>query len=138
VEQVLEEMRRDQEQYFRDYEKELKFLALEIAGKVLRKIVSENGAEMAELVKGAVSSIKNAEWIQVEVSDRLVTLVHQLRRDFASQEGNRRVEVVPKEEMPADSCVIRTPMGVLDASVPAQMENLRAVFEKLDQEPGQD
>ena len=130
VDRALEEMREQQRRYFEDYERELKYLALDIAGKIMGKALSADSTELAALVRQAVATVKNVDWIQVEVSDRLVTLIHQLRKEFARENG-KQIEVVPKS-IPPDSCVVHTSEGILDASVPRQLENLRSLFEKMD------
>lgn len=133
VEEAMSEMQASQNSFFEEYEKELKYLALDIAQKVMQKTLSENSTELGELVRQAVGTIKGADWIQVEISDRLVTLIHQLRKEFASQQGIKSVELVPKA-MPGDRCVIRTSEGVTDASIPTQLDNLRQVFQKMDEQ----
>ena len=130
VDRALEEMREQQRRYFEDYERELKYLALDIAGKIMGKALSADSTELAALVRQAVATVKNVDWIQVEVSDHLVTLIHQLRKEFARENG-KQIEVVPKS-IPPDSCVVHTSEGILDASVPRQLENLRSLFEKMD------
>lgn len=131
ADRALGEMQARQEQYFAEYERELKYTALDIAAKVLHRTLAENSTELADLVREAVASVKNVEWIQVEVSDRLVTLIHQLRKEYAAQD--KQVEIVPRPLAP-DSCLVHTDQGVVDASVPQQLDNLRQLFEKMDQD----
>lgn len=128
--QTLGAMQARQQQYFEEYERELKYTALDIAAKVMHKTLSEDSTKLADLVREAVSSVKNVEWIQVEVSDRLVTLIHQLRKEYSAQE--KAVEILPRT-MPPDSCLVHTDQGVVDASIPEQLGNLRQLFEKMDQ-----
>lgn len=130
VDEVLDELGRRQTDYLQRYCRELGSLAADVASKVLAKRIAADDTELVELVRRAVSSVKNAEWISVEVSDKLTGLVERLQEEFSSPSYGGRVEVAPRP-MPPDGCVLRTPEGTVDASVPTQMGNLRAAFEQL-------
>lgn len=133
VDKLLDTVRDELEIYFENCEQQLKYLAIEIAEKVLHTHISENGTALAELVKDAVGSVKNVEWISVEVSDKLVVLIHKLRKEFPAGEISKNIEVRPKD-IPIDSCIVKTNEGIIDASVSTQLANLREIFEELDEQ----
>ena len=124
---MMDRMQNEQEQYFEKYAKELRFLALEIAGKVLDKRIAEDDEELMDLVRQAVSSVKNAEWISVEISENLPGLVSRLSEEFSDKAYGNKVEVQTRD-IPSGSCIIHTPDGVVDASVETQLENLKGIF----------
>lgn len=130
VETVLDEMQQRQREFIQQYEQDLRFLAVDIAEKVLRKHISENETEMVEMVKQAVSTVKSAEWISVEVSDKLPKLVEQLKTEFAVQAGEKKIEV-SAQDTELGSCVLNMPGSIVDVSLSAQLDNLRDVFREL-------
>ena len=131
VKRTLDDMQQRQHSYFLDYQKELRFLALDIAAKVVGATIESNETAMADLVRQAVSAVKGADWITVEVSDRLVELIGQLTEEFSIQYPSRQIEVMGSN-IPHDSCIIKTSDGIVDASIPVQLQNLQDIFSDMD------
>lgn len=121
----------EQAGFMAEYEYNLKWLAWEIASKVLGRKLEEDETELCSLVKMAVASVKNAAWITVEVSDKMSGLIEQLTKEFRRL-GDDRVEV-RGISAPDDTCIIDTPDGLIDASVYSQLENLRIYFANEDE-----
>lgn len=107
-----------------EYEQQLKWLAIEIASKVLAKKVAQDDAEMTEMVEKAVQSVKNESWIRIEVAQEMTGLIDRLTSLF---DGNDAVSISP---VPAEAGTvhIETPSGVVDASLRTQLANLREYF----------
>ena len=112
LDRLMERLQADQSEFLRQYEEGLSALALEIAQRLLK----------------AVSTVKNAEWISVQVSDRLPGLAEELKAELAGRPGFPPVDVLAADAGPG-SCVVHTPEGIVDASVPVQLENLKGLFE---------
>lgn len=132
VNELLDRLQSQQAEYFAQYERQLSLLAVDIAEKTLNKSVGEHEDEMKSLIAQAVSSIRNVDWISVEVSDRLPGLVRWLESELGAQNGARRCEVNARD-LPPGACVIYTPEGVVDASVSVQLENLRNLFSRMNE-----
>lgn len=122
----------EQAGFMAEYEYNLKWLAWEIASKVLGRKLDEDETELVSLVKMAVASVKNAEWITVEVSEKMTALLETLEREFRRL-GDDRVEI-RGISAPIGTCIIDTPDGLIDASVYSQLENLRIYFANEDNE----
>ncbi len=118
--QTLDQMRAHQQEFIHQYEQNLRLLSVDIAEKILNKRIADDGTDLLELVRQAVSSIKNAEWIEVEVSDKLPALVER-----------PQVDVVVRD-LPPGGCTVHTPEAIVDASVPVQLANLREIFADID------
>lgn len=116
----------EQAGFMAEYEYNLKWLAWEIASKVLGRKIEEDETEMLSLVKTAVSSVKNAQWITVEISDKMTKLIDLLTRTVRKS-GEERIDV-RGITAPTGTCIIDTPDGLVDASVYKQLENLRIYF----------
>ena len=107
-----------------EFEEQMKWLAIEIASKVLAKKVADDDSEMLEMVQKAVQSVRAEPWIRVEVASEMTRLIDGLT---ALWDGQPQVEVsaVPAEP---GTVHIETPTGVVDASLRTQLENLREYF----------
>ena len=128
LDRLMGQLQKDQAEFLRQYEEGLSALALEIAQKLLDESILQHKELMKPLVQKAVSTVKNAEWISVQVSDRLPGLAEELKAELAGRPGFPPVDVLAADAAPG-SCVVHTPEGVVDASVPVQLENLKSVFE---------
>lgn len=126
VDFLLEDLQKQQQSFLQQYEDGLFSLALEIAEKVVRTSIPQHEELMIPLVREAVSAVKNADWIGVEVSDQLPKLVEALQQEFAAWKSTQ----VSAAELPVDGCLVNTPDGVVDASASVQLENLKVLFEK--------
>lgn len=128
LDRLMDQLRRDQDDFLRQYQEGLFALSLEIAQKVLDEAVMADAALMRPLVQKAVASVKNAEWISVQVSSRLPGLVEALKKDLAGRPDLPRTDV-EAAELPPGGCVVQTPEGIIDASVDTQLNNLAALAE---------
>lgn len=125
----------DHEGYMQEYEHELKGFAVDIAEKVLTIKIGADSLILEKLVAQAVRSVRGADWISVEVSDKLPELVEHLERELAHKDfGSTRVEVAGVDLPPGD-VVLQTSEGVVDASVSTQLRSLREMFQEMDQQP---
>lgn len=128
LDRLMARLQEDQTAFLRQYEEGLAALSLEIAQKVLDEAVMADGTLMRPLVQKAVSSVKNAEWISVEVSSRLPGLVEELKKELAKRPDLPRLDV-SAADMPPGGCRVQTPEGVVDASVSTQLGNLKGLFD---------
>lgn len=93
TEGLLNQLAQQQRQYFIRYEKALPDLALEIAGKVMEHAIQTDPLVLEPLVQRAVAQVKNAEWLEVQVSQQLPELAQELRKELQEWTDARHVEV---------------------------------------------
>lgn len=129
--ETLEALREEHQDYMKLYELELRGFALDIASSIMQKRISEYGADIADMIKHAVNSVKDADWITVEISGRLPQLMVVLQKELEDGNGKGSIEIVAKD-MAVDACIIRTPDGTIDASITTQLENLKEYFKQVD------
>lgn len=127
IELAVGRLEGEQSGFIAEYESDLKWLALEIASKVLNKKLEQDDTEMLELVKVAVDSIKNAEWIAIEISEQMTGLLSRLHAELEKGNACPQVDILSRP-VPIGTCMIDTPSGMIDASVFTQIENLRDYF----------
>lgn len=127
VNALLEELQQQQQSFLRQYEEGLFAVSLDIVRKVLGTSIPQHEELMIPLVREAVSTVKNASWISVQVSNRLPGLIETLKKELAAWQGVQQLEV-SGADLPEDGCVVHTSYGVVDASVSEQLQNLEAIF----------
>lgn len=127
VDALMEELQRQQQSFLQQYEEGLFAVSLDIVRKVLGASIPQHEELMIPLVREAVSTVKNASWISVQVSSRLPGLIEALKRELAAWQAVQQLEV-SGADLPEDGCVVHTSYGVVDASVSEQLKNLEAIF----------
>ncbi len=125
---AIQQIELENVQYMHLYEEELKNLAVDVASRILRKRITPDGHEMADLVKAAINSVKDADWITAELSERMPGLLSFLESEL--RESRINVEIIAKD-LPEDACMIKTSDGNIDASVTTQLRNVKEYFEQI-------
>lgn len=126
----IEQMKKDEEEYFKEYEKQLKYVALEMAEKIIYQKIQEDDMTMYNLVKNAVKTVRGSEWIKAEVSEKLSGYADSLEKELADSGIN--VEISISETVPDDTCVLNTAEGVVIATISEQIANLREYISRQD------
>ena len=70
-----------------------------------------------------MAQVKNAEWLEVQISQQLPELAQELRKELQEWTDARHVEVTT-DQNELGACVVHTPQGIIDASVSTQLDNL--------------
>lgn len=114
-------------------EEQLKFLALEIAARIMRKRCVEDPLAMDSMVEEALAMTKKSKRIHLEIPDNAKQLMQMLENDFREQPAfqgrNMNVET---REMPSGTLYIESDMGLYDLSIDTQLENLKNLFMEFD------
>jgi flagellar biosynthesis/type III secretory pathway protein FliH len=119
--------------YFEKYGTELKYLAIEIAQKMISTKIDEDDMTLNRLVLQTVNASKSSPWLKVEISEHLVGLVDALKEELRNADEYCRMEVVPKA-VPDDTVRVTGETGTIDASISTQAENLREAFRNAEEE----
>ena len=109
---------------------ELKYLALEVASKVVhRQLLDDKGLYLG-MIRSALNTFKEYRWIDIYVSDEdglAVYLEENLAKEIAGQ--SEYINVRPKVDLPTGTCIVETDAGVVDASVGTQLRYIREALE---------
>ena len=116
-----------EQQMIERYAPQLVRFALEIATKIVGKMVEEDPqitASVLERAQGEVSDAKEMR-ILLHPADHtaLAGLAAELVR-MGSQRG-RQIEVVAAEDIGRGGCRLETEIGVVDATIPVQLDEIR-------------
>ena len=128
VDQQLAQMQQLHLQFMEQFAGELKYMAIEIAEKMILTKISEDDLVLKKLVMQMVNSVKTAGWLRVELSERLVALVDFLKQELAKPEYHGRLAC------PDDTCRVSTDDGTIVGTVSVQAKNLREAFAQAETE----
>ncbi len=128
VDDTLQQLEQMQYKYMQEYSRQLKYLAIDIAEKMIAQKIEEDELVLAPLVMQTVSGIKNSDWINVELSEKLVGLIDFVKQELSHPDFKGKALTVA---VPGTSDLIRigTEDGTIVATISAQAENLRQMFE---------
>lgn len=101
--------------------------ALDIAEKMVGKALSEDPLIIASVLERARTELPQARSIRIWLHPLDHQLLNECRPDlvWVGEKGGRTVEVIPSEEIERGGCQIETEMGVVDATVPVRLEEIR-------------
>ncbi|NLH00549.1 MAG: hypothetical protein GX488_01385 [Clostridiales bacterium] len=127
VQALMDEMVNAHKRFIDEYTNELKYMAIDIAEKMILEKIDEDDLILQRLVLQTVNSVKNAEWLNVEISERLVRLVDSIKEELEKPEYNGRAFVIPVAG--SDSvCRVVTNEGAVVSTIEVQADNLRKAF----------
>jgi flagellar biosynthesis/type III secretory pathway protein FliH len=102
-------------------------LALEIAEKIVGKAVVEDPGIVASVLERARKEIPDARSVRVRLHPEDFKILAELRPELirAGAEGGRKIEVLAADEIGRGGCRIETEIGVVDASLPTQFQEIK-------------
>ena len=133
ISEKINEMEELQKNFLEDYEKKLKFFAIDIAEKLVCKKISDDDLFLSELVTKTLSECKGTNWLTLEVSDALQGLVEVAKAELSKPEYRGVAEVKPIA-CADDTCVVSTETGAVVATISVQADNLRLAFREAEME----
>ena len=133
VQMLLNELAQKHEEFIEQYTNELKYMAVDIAEKMILEKISADDAVLKKLVLQNIKTVKNAEWINVELSERLVGLVDYVKNELEMPEYKGRTSVYTVTDK-KDTCRVTTDEGTIVSTISVQANNLRKAFKEADEE----
>lgn len=133
MDRYLSDMEQNQQAFFQRYAQELKQLAIDIAEKWLNQRLQDDGLLLEKLVLQSMDSVKDAKWMDVQLSSDLVQLTEKMRQIIEAS-GQSEVCKIKLKKAPLGTCVVKTDKGELDASIQIQAKVLRKAFSRMEQD----
>jgi len=102
-------------------------LALAIAEKIVGRAVDADPQIVASVLERAKKEIAEARLIRVRLNPADHCILSELRPELVRTEesGGRRIEVAPSDDVARGGCRIETEIGVVDATIPTQIEEIQ-------------
>jgi flagellar assembly protein FliH len=116
-----------EEQMVSRYTPQMVRLALAIAEKIVGKAVAEDPEIVAAVLERAKKEVPDARLVRVRLHPADYHILAEIRPELirAGEEGGRKVEVLASDEIGRGGCRIETEIGVVDASIPTQFQEIK-------------
>jgi flagellar biosynthesis/type III secretory pathway protein FliH len=102
-------------------------LALDIAEKIVGKAVEEDPEIVASVLERAKREVPDARLVRVRLNPADYHILAEMRPELVrmGEEGGRKFEVLPSADIPRGGCRIETEIGIVDATIPTQFEEIQ-------------
>ncbi|MDR1674268.1 MAG: hypothetical protein LBR54_02320 [Oscillospiraceae bacterium] len=131
---ALQQLSEDHDEYMEVFAKELKWLALDIAQKVIVQKIDGNEMFISNILRTVLADVRDEKWVSVKVSAQLPDVVRKMIRQIAENEGIPQAEVHVAEDVHKGTCMLQFPDRVIDASVLTSLKNIEDYFKRVDDE----
>ncbi len=116
-----------EEQLVSHFASEIVRLALAISEKIVSTKVAEDQQVTAAVLKQARAEISHARNVSIWLHPADYEVLQELRPDLVqTEEGNRTISIFTSEEIDRGGCRVETELGVVDATIPVQFEEIRS------------
>ena len=131
---LLANISAEQEEMLEQFEKEMYFLSLDVAQKIVHHELNRNEQTFISLFSGAVKSLVDVESVKLVVGESEYPIASRNSELLMSMvNGAKNIEVVLNRTAPPGTCTIETPRGIIDASVDAQMKKITEMVDETRQ-----
>lgn len=127
---ALKELNGLREKVLRESEEDLLKLAMVVAKKIVRQELTVDRRILANVIRAAVTGVAEREDIVIRLNPDDFKAVSANKKLFL---GNEQVTIKADETVASGGCMIDTTMGVIDASIEDQLEE---VYRRLLEERG--
>lgn len=134
---VIEGIDEGKHDLLRKYQDDLTDVAFAMAKMIVKKEIEIKPETIKTIVESAALMCRNQDFIHISVSDNSYKLLTEEKGDFINRitSLSEDVKIIADMNMKDDECIIETPIGLIDASVNTQLDNIEtAVKEKGQQQ----
>jgi flagellar assembly protein FliH len=102
-------------------------LALEIAEKIVGRAIRQEPEIVAAILARAKHEVADAKQIRIWLHPADFKLLSEMRPDLVrmGEEAGRKIDVAAAEEISRGGCRLETEIGLIDATVPTQLDEIR-------------
>lgn len=129
--QTLCEMKKLQNERFDSFDNQIKWLACDIASKVVCKKIDEDDLFLNELVNTAIKEAKEAQWLSVTLSSKLENLVEKLKTEYEG--SDLKIEFDTSDSVKVSDVVVNGSDRQVVASVDEQLKNIHEYFSSFEE-----
>ena len=125
--QVRQRLLRLEEQLLSRFTPEMVRLALAMSEKMVGAKIAEDPQITASVLERARAEVSAARQVGIWLHPADYKVLQEIRPDLIKigEEGSRKVTVSTSEEIGRGGCRVETEMGVVDATIPVQLEEIR-------------
>ena len=138
-ESILEEVSELKENAIREYKEELKKsekniidLAFDMVEKIINYEVNRSDEYVLGIVKDALDRVINKKDVVLKLSTSdYYTILSNKKYLVANVKGFGEIDIVQDESMEPGSCIVDTPLGVIDSGIQVRMDNIQKEVMKM-------
>lgn len=113
-----------------DWEKDVKMLAIAIGEKVIHTQVNLDEQIIVQITKKALGALVSPKWVNLYVNPRDGEQLIKHKKTISEEtSGDIPLKIIKTPDLPLGSCRMETDKGILDASVAAQILEVKKVLE---------
>lgn len=113
-------------------EKEIVDLAMDIAEKIINYEVDKSDNYILGIVEDAVNRVVNKKDVTVRLSTQDYYTVQANKKILVSKiKGFGEIELIQDESLDIGSCIVDTPLGVIDGGLQVRMDNIQREIKKM-------
>lgn len=130
--QLISSIEAEKKAVFSGYENGLKDLSLAIAHKIIDAELKKNEELFLSIYAKAVKEYNEEDWVKITISEfeaDFVTTNAELLLSMTKGAKDIKIEVL--QNAPRGTCIIETPLSVIDASVSIQLRKLEESFANI-------
>jgi len=132
VVQLKEDVIREYKEELKSSEKELLNLSLDIVEKIINYEVNRSDDYVLGIVKDALDRVLNKKDVILKLSTAdYYTVLSNKKYLVANVKGFGEIEIVQDESMEPGSCIVDTPLGVIDGGIQVRMDNIQKEVMKM-------
>lgn len=136
---ILEEIVKIKEDAINEYkndiksnEREIVELAMDIAEKIINYEVDKSDNYILGIVEDAVNRVVNKKDVTVRLSTQDYYTIQANKKILVSRiKGFGEIELIQDESLNMGSCIVDTPLGVIDGSLQVRMDNIQREINKI-------
>ncbi|HEX3037481.1 MAG TPA: FliH/SctL family protein [Oscillospiraceae bacterium] len=128
--EMMEAVESSKSEILEKYAADLEKLAITIAQKVVKRELSIDEKAMQSIIRNAVDSYRNQEWVRICVSKNMEDVLLKADSSIieALKDVSDSVKIVASPEMTDGDCIIDMPDRMIDCSADAQIRNIQEAF----------
>lgn len=133
VKREIDALQEQREDIFKAQTGEMRDLAIAIAEKVINVSLKSSSDVIEKMVLSATEKIKNVQWAKLYVSqyDFDVKVVADAKILNAIRKVTDNIKIEIMENKPSGTCILELPDQIIDASVEAQIGQVKTILGKL-------
>ncbi len=113
-------------------EKEIVDLAMDIAEKIINYEVDKSDNYILGIVEDAVNRVVNKKDVTVRLSTQDYYTIQANKKLLVSKiKGFGEIELIQDESLDMGSCIVDTPLGVIDGGLQVRMDNIQREIKKM-------
>lgn len=120
------------EEILNQFQSDLKDLAMTIAQAVVRRELKTEEGTMDTIIRSALDSYRNQEWVKISVSEHTAELLTKADSSLiqALKSVSDHIRVAAVSGADDGSCVIEMPDQVIDAGIDSQFQKIQSALQE--------